>query len=193
MNYTVLGGKGSNLIDGSAPAAKSEQSAAAEPGQVFTDQGAIAIFDITDTPLQISVGWDEYNALNGEARIATGDIDGDKKEEIIIGLGPVEGNPSIPGGKFQILDDDFTSLGWGQIDWSSYNSINGESWPACGDIDGDGVDEILIGLGVDGDGRVEVFKFTNGRAVHASWIKVGWDDYCISGRRSSPGLRQHRF
>ena len=81
MNYTVLGGKGSTIIDGSAPAAKSEQNALAEPDQVFTEQGAIAIFDVTDTPLQISVGWDEYNALNGEARIATGDIDGDKKRK----------------------------------------------------------------------------------------------------------------
>ena len=118
INYTVLGGKGSNFINGSVPAAQSERNALAEPDQVFTDQGAIAIFDITDTPLQISVGWDEYNTLNGEARIATGDIDGDKKAEIIIGLGPIEGNSAIPGGKFQILDDDFTSLGWGQIDWS---------------------------------------------------------------------------
>ena len=127
------------------------------------------------------MGWDEYNALNGEARIATGDIDGDGEEEIIIGLGPVEGNSAIPGGKFQILDDDFTSLGWGRIDWSEYNSMNGESWPACGDIDGDGVDEILIGLGIGGNGRVEVFKFKNGEAVHATWIKVGWEEYCLAG------------
>ncbi len=179
--YKIIGGKGSNLIDGSAPAAKSEQSAEAEPDRIFTEQGAIAVFDETDAPLQISVGWDEYNALNGEARIATGDIDGDGEEEIIIGLGPVEGNSAIPGGKFQILDDDFTSLGWGQIDWSEYNSINGESWPACGDIDGDGVDEILIGLGIGGNGRVEVFKFKNGEAVHAQWIKVGWEEYCTAG------------
>ena len=127
------------------------------------------------------MGWDDYNALNGEARIATGDIDGDGKKEIIIGLGPVEGNSEIPGGKFQILDDDFTSLGWGQIAWPDYNAVNGETWPACGDIDGDGVDEILIGLGIGGDGRVEVFKFKRGRAVHVAWIKVGWEDYCVAG------------
>jgi len=176
-----MGGKGSNLIDGSAPAAKSKQSAEAEPDRIFTEQGAIAVFDEPDAPLQISVGWDEYNALNGEARIATGDIDGDGEEEIIIGLGPVEGNSAIPGGKFQILDDDFTSLGWGQIDWSEYNSINGESWPACGDIDGDGVDEIIIGLGIGGNGRAEVFNFANGQAMHAKWIKVGWEEYCTAG------------
>jgi hypothetical protein len=153
----------------------------AEADQIFTEQGTIAVFDESEAPLQISVGWEEYNALNGEARIATGDIDGDKEEEIIIGLGPVDGNSAIPGGRFQILDDDFTSLGWGQIDWSGYNSINGESWPACGDIDGDGVDEILIGLGFGGNGRVEVFKFVNGQAVHVQWIKIDWEEYCSAG------------
>jgi len=132
------------------------------------------------------VSWDEYNDLNGEARIATGDIDGDGKEEIIIGLGPVGGNVTIPGGKFQILDDDFTNLGWGQIDWNDYNRINGESWPACGDIDGDGVDEILIGLGVGGNGRVEIFKFKNGQAIPQKWIKIGWEDYCIAGGGARP-------
>ena len=176
-----MGGKGAGAIAGGTLAVKSEQRALAATDPAFTDQGAIAIFEDSDIASQLSVGWDDYNDLNGEARIATGDIDGDKKDEIIIGLGPVEGNAAIPGGKFQILDDDFTDLGWGQIDWSSYNSVNGESWPACGDIDGDGVDEILIGLGVGGDGRIEVFKFKNGGAVHASWIKVGWDDYCSAG------------
>ena len=177
----VMGGKGSGSIDGGAPAVKNEQTAFAAKDSAFTDQGAIAVFNDTDSTSQLSVAWDDYNDLNGEARIATGDIDGDKKDEIIIGLGPVEGNAEIPGGKFQILDDDFTPLGWGQIDWSSYNSVNGESWPACGDIDGDGVDEILIGTGVGGNGRIEVFKFKNGKAVHTSWIKVGWEDYCIAG------------
>ena len=146
-------------------AVKSAQSSLAATNPALTDQGAISIFENSDITAQLSVGWKEYNDLNGEARIATGDIDGDKKDEIIIGLGPVAGNAAIPGGKFQILDHDFTSLGWGQIDWDDYNSINGESWPACGDIDGDGIDEILIGLGAGGNGRVEVFKFKNGQAV----------------------------
>jgi hypothetical protein len=176
-----MGGKGSGSIAGGTLAVKSEQRALAATDPAFTDQRAIAIFEDLDIASQLSVGWDDYNDLNGEARIATGDIDGDKKDEIIIGLGPVEGNAAIPGGKFQILDDDFTNLGWGQIDWNDYNSINGESWPACGDIDGDGADEILIGMGAGGNGRIEVFKFKNGQAVHALWIKVGWEDYCIAG------------
>jgi len=175
-----MGGKGVRSIAGGTAVVESEHRASAA-APAFPDQGAIAIFDDSDIASQLFVGWDEYNDLNGEARIATGDIDGDGEEEIIIGLGPVAGNAEIPGGKFQILDDDFTNLGWGQIEWPDYNAINGESWPACGDIDGDGVDEILIGTGVGGKGRIEVFKFKNGQAVHEKWIKVGWEDYCEAG------------
>ena len=189
----VMGGKGAGSITGGALAVQSEQRSLAATDPAFTDQGAIAIFDDADITSQLSIGWNEYNALNGEARIATGDIDGDGKEEIIIGLGPVEGNSAIPGGKFQILADDFTSLGWGQIDWSGYNSVNGESWPACGDIDGDGVDEILIGLGVGGNGRVEVFKFINGQAVHQKWITVGWEEYCKAGGGVRPACGNINF
>ncbi|MCX5901070.1 MAG: hypothetical protein NTX06_10130, partial [Proteobacteria bacterium] len=106
-----MGGKGAGSIAGGTLAVKSEQRALAATDPAFTDQGAIAIFENSDIASQLSVGWEEYNDLNGEARIATGDIDGDKKDELIIGLGPVEGNAAIPGGKFQIIDDDFTNLG----------------------------------------------------------------------------------
>jgi|GEM_PF-2122211 len=189
----IMGAKGAGSTTGGTPAVESEHRASAAADPAFTDQGAIAIFENSDLVSQLSVGWDAYNALNGEARIATGDIDGDGKDEVIICLGPVAGNAEIPGGKFQILDDDFTNLGWGQIEWPDYNAINGECWPACGDIDGDGVDEILIGMGVGGQGRIEVFKFKNGQAVHEKWIKVGWEEYCEAGGGVRPACGNINF
>ena len=54
-----------------------------------------------------------------------------------------------------MLDDDLTHLSWGRISWSDYDELNGESWPAAGDIDGDGIDEIIVGLGSSGQGRFE--------------------------------------
>jgi hypothetical protein len=78
----------------------------------------------------VRVAWSTYNAANGEARVATGDIDGDGRDEIVVGLGPVSGDPSLPGGWYEVLDDDYTHLAWGHIGWSSYNGANGESWPA---------------------------------------------------------------
>ena len=93
-------------------------------------------------------------------RIATGDIDGDGRDEIIVGLGRVQGAPGIPGGYFAVLDDDYSVIAWGQVEWPEYNQINGETRLACGDIDGDGIAEIIIGLGPGGEGRLEVFKLT---------------------------------
>ncbi len=125
----------------------------------------------------IQVNWPDFTASGGATRLASGDIDGDGKDEIIIGLGPVEGNPSLPGGVFEVLDDDFTHLAWGEIGWSDYNEINGESWPGTGDIDGDGKNEIIIGLGQGGDGRVEVFSYSAAGLIHKCWLAVSWEDY----------------
>jgi hypothetical protein len=125
----------------------------------------------------LRVGWDAYNAVNGEARVATGDIDGDGRDEVVLGLGPVGGDPAIPGGWFQILDDDHTPLAWGKINWSSYNSANGESWPACGNVDDDDEDEIIIGLGPGGGGWFEVFDYITGSVAHKAWVRVNWGTY----------------
>ena len=38
------------------------------------------------------------------------------------------------------------SGGWDQAGWQSYNRALGETLPSCGDLDGDGRDELLIGV-----------------------------------------------
>jgi hypothetical protein len=134
----------------------------------------------------LRVGWTNYNSANGEARLATGDIDGDGRYEIVIGLGPVSGDPSIPGGWFEVLDDDYTHLAWGRIHWTDYNSANGESWPALGDVDGDGKDEIIVGLGPGGNGWFEVFDYEAGSLVHKTWRRVNWKTYYTQNAETRP-------
>lgn len=129
-----------------------------------------------DLERTIQTSWQEYKALDGETRIATGDIDGDERDEVVIGFGPV-GTIGLPGGRFEILDDDLTHLTWGQIDWPEYNSANGETRPAIGDVDGDGKGEILIGLGAGGAGLVEVFRFVDGAPEHLAWTGIDWPEY----------------
>ena len=124
----------------------------------------------------LQILWDDYVVANGEARLAMGDIDGDGRDEIVVGLGP-DHDPAIPGGLFQVLDDDYSHLAWGQIQWGGYNIENGEGFPACGDVDGDGVDEILVGLGEGGQGKVEVFQYRSGKVQHTGWFQVDWPEY----------------
>ena len=73
--------------------------------------------------------------------------DGDSRDELVLGLGNEPSEASIPGGLFQVLDETHAHLAWGEIDWQAYNAANGESYPATGDNDGDGQEEIIIGLG----------------------------------------------
>jgi len=136
----------------------------------------------------LRVGWDDYNSANGEARIATGDIDGDGRDEIVLGLAPVVGDPGIPGGWFQILDNDHKHLAWRRIQWGAYNTANGESWPACGDVDGDGIDEIIIGLGSypSNGGWFEVFDYSSGHVTHKAWKRVNWGAYNNASGETRP-------
>ncbi len=124
--------------------------------------------------------WPLYNRLSGESRIARGDINGDGRDEIIIGLGPAAGDETVPAGYFQVLDDNYQPLFWGQVEWREYNDGNGETWPTCGDIDGDGKDEILIGLGRNGMGFVEVFTVEDNQLKHKTWIASTWNEYNLA-------------
>jgi len=139
-----------------------------------------------EAALPVLIDWPEYNRLSGEMRIATGDIDGDGRDEIIVGLGRVNEAPGVPGGYFVVLDDDYSVITWGQLEWPEYNDINGETRPACGDIDGDGIAEIIVGLGPGGDGRLEVFKLVDHQLKHVKWLQTGWQDYNKGNGESRP-------
>lgn len=130
-----------------------------------------------EAAVPVHVDWPEYNKLSGEMRTATGDIDGDGQNEILIGLSRVKDAPGIPGGYFSLLDDDYSVLGWGQVEWPEYNAINGETRVAAGDIDGDGIAEIIVGLGPGGEGRMEIFKYADLHLKHVKWLQTGWSDY----------------
>lgn len=144
-------------------------------------EGGVEIFDFNAgkaTHLEwVIVNWAEYNASVGQTRPACGDIDNDGIDEIVVGLGTLDESPAIPNGMFEVIDDDFNHLAWGQLDWPDYNELSGETWPACGDVSGNGYDEIIIGLGIGGDGRAALFEYQDEKATHAAWVKLDWLEY----------------
>ena len=99
----------------------------------------------------VRMPWSQYNAANGAVFPACGDVDGDGRDEIVLGTGRYPGN----GGMLAVLDDaarNFALLGWIRAGNATYNASNGETHPTCGDVDGDGFDEVVIGLSTTGGG-----------------------------------------
>jgi hypothetical protein len=152
--------------------------------------GSVEIFDFVLGQVKhkewLILDWADYNEINGETRPVCGDIDVDDKDEIIVGLGRCEYSEEIEGGRFAIIDDDYSVLGWGQVDWDDYNEINGETRPACGDVDFDSKDEIIIGLGQGGEGRIEICEYKFGKVFHKKWKQVSWRDYSLAVGETRP-------
>jgi len=120
------------------------------------------------------VSWPSYNAANGTTHPAIGDLDGDGKAEIILGLGA--------GGKgwIEVLTSSTGNFGhrdWQQVQWPEYNAQNGSTYPAAGDIEGDGRCELVIGLGQGGSGWVEFLDDATAAYTHLKWFQVPYPAY----------------
>lgn len=90
---------------------------------------------------------------NTDQRPAWCDVDGDGDFDLVAGFGP--------GSNSQILisywaNGGLTSNEIVQAGWPAYDGQNGETFPACGDVDGDGRDELLVGLGAEAQGWLQV-------------------------------------
>ncbi len=148
-------------------------------------------------PLVLSSGshwfqfdWPWYNARNGETRPTLGDVDGDGRDEVVVGLG-TGGN-----GYFVVLDDalsdfaDRDEQSWYRIDLGAYNASQGETRPAVGDLDGDGLDEIALGLGSGGGSRLLVLddQAAGLAPIGPGWVQSGWDGYHQADGSTRPAI-----
>ena len=87
--------------------------------------------------------------FTGGVRLAMGDIDGDGIDEIVAGTGP-GGGPQV-----RIFKNDGTLMG----QFFSYSSSDTHGiFVAVGDVDGDGIDEIITSSDSGGSGEVRWFE-----------------------------------
>jgi len=119
-------------------------------GKLETRQAVAPVANLGELVLD----WAGYAASVGETRPVACDVDGDGLDEYVVGTGE-QGD-----GRLQVRDDrkaGFAHLGWLQMGVSPWASAVGETYPACGDLDGDGKDEVVVGGGAGSGGVMQIF------------------------------------
>ena len=162
--------------------------------QVFDDANA-GFAPMAGTPIAggwVQLGWGSYNSTYGATWPAVGDLDGDGNGELVIGLGQggagyvqVRGDTST---NFAPVAGTPTAGGWLSVPWGNYNNTVGITYPAIGDLDGDGRDELVLGLGTGGGGWVEIREDLPLGLAHSSWGRVHWNSYNNTNGLTRPAV-----
>jgi hypothetical protein len=132
------------------------------PGPIYGPH--IRAFEVAGTPVEGS-SFLAYGTKKFGAAVACGDVDGDGRDDIITGAGPAAVfGPHVRGWHY----DGRRVTPIQGINFFAYNTRQYGVNPACGDVDGDGRDEIVTGPGPG--------------AVFAPHVR-GWD---YNGRTTVP-------
>ena len=155
-------------------------------------QGGAGKFFVMDAARGIPIGWQQvtwaaYNAASGVTRVACGDVDGDGRDEFVVGLGSFPQN----GGFVEVIDDaggGYAHLAWIRLQLGAYDASDGSTEVACGDVDGDGRAEIVVAPGrfPSNGGWMQVFDDASGRYAPLTWIRIPDTAYNVADGRVHP-------
>ncbi|MBI5794303.1 S8 family serine peptidase [Candidatus Uhrbacteria bacterium] len=113
----------------------------------------------TNTGSEVVAQFDAYaSSFEGGVRLTMGDVDGDGEEEIVTVPGP-GGGPQVR--IFDLegnLENDFFAF---------EENLRSGYFVATGDVDGDGVEEIVVSTDEDGNGRVGIYDMDGNEIENA--------------------------
>lgn len=120
---------------------------------------------IFGTRRQISLAYDSL-AREGDVRAARCDLDGDGDEDVLLGLGVGSGGEIL---RLHLEAGRVVESGRLVAGTAQYRTLQGETRPACGDLDGDGRSEIVVGFNGYGATQIQILDdYTTGFAPMAA-------------------------
>jgi hypothetical protein len=133
------------------------------------DSGSVASFDLTTGVMRFEVGIPDAGARFGGALDAVGDVNGDGIVDWVVGA-PNRNAAPFGGGEARLISGaDGSTL----VTWFPTSGASGYGWSVCGpgDLDGDGVPDVLIGAEwTDAAqklrGRVDAFSGATGNLLY---------------------------
>ncbi|MEK7867269.1 MAG: N-acetylmuramoyl-L-alanine amidase, partial [Planctomycetota bacterium] len=123
-----------------------------------------------------------YNGAGGNHGYPDGPFTTPGGNRLLLGLGR-GGN-----GRVDVVSGDWAHEAWMSQGWAAYNAANGTMMPACGDVNGDGVDEVVCGLGTytPAGGWAPILDGATYAVVR--WLHLDWSAYPAANGETRPAV-----
>ena len=161
MRATIILSAIASTIGGSAIAA----TPTAGPAAFYVGSGAGAldaqVNAYSDNKALIGAS-SPYAGFKGGVRVATGDVNGDGRADLIVGAGPTSAPGAGTGPRVKVFDG---TTGTALYDFFAYEAaFAGGVYVGAGDLNADGKADIVTGAGAGGGPHVKVFSGADGSA-----------------------------